>query len=133
MVWVGKVKHRLGTAAGHSTVELLNLSALVPEEYLEQLPPSLFVTELAARSAVHMGPHTVIQCRLGFLSERQLAKLQVGTACPHCHPQTQLAVWLLHARQSLLMLLVVDHSSRPCSPTAARQQIGVHQCSKVPW
>ena len=41
--WGGKVKHRLGD----STVELFYLSALVPTDIAEQMPPTLFVTELA--------------------------------------------------------------------------------------
>ena len=45
--------------------------------YLEQLPPTLFVTELLARSAVQMSKHYIVQCRLGFLTDRQLTKLQV--------------------------------------------------------
>ena len=49
--------------------------------YLEQLPPTLFVTELLARSAVQMSKHYIVQCRLGFLTDRQLTKLQVP-----CHP-----------------------------------------------
>ena len=45
--------------------------------YLEQLPPTLFVTELLARSAVQMSKHYIVQCQLGFLTDRQLTKLQV--------------------------------------------------------
>jgi hypothetical protein len=45
--------------------------------YLEQLPPTLFVTELLARSDVQMSKHYIVQCRLGFLTDRQLTKLQV--------------------------------------------------------
>ena len=41
--WGGKVKHRLGD----STVELFYLSALVPTNIAEQMPTTLFVTELA--------------------------------------------------------------------------------------
>lgn len=48
--------------------------------YLEQLPPTLFVTELLARSAVQMSKHYIVQCRLGFLTDRQLTKLQVPAA-----------------------------------------------------
>lgn len=46
--------------------------------YLEQLPPTLFVTELLARSAVQMSKHYIVQCQLGFLTDRQLTKLQVS-------------------------------------------------------
>ena len=49
--------------------------------YLEQLPPTLFVTELLARSAVQMSKHYIVQCRLGFLTDRQLTKLQVPRHC----------------------------------------------------
>ena len=45
--------------------------------YLEQLPPTLFVTELLSRSAVQISKHYIVQCRLGFLTDRQLTKLQV--------------------------------------------------------
>ena len=45
--------------------------------YLEQLPPTLFVTELLARSAVQMSKHYIVQCQFGFLTDRQLTKLQV--------------------------------------------------------
>ena len=48
--------------------------------YLEQLPPTLFVTELLARGAVQMSKHYIVQCRLGFLTDRQLTKLQVRQA-----------------------------------------------------
>ena len=41
--WSGKVKHRLGD----STVELFFLSAMVPTDVAEQMPTTLFVTELA--------------------------------------------------------------------------------------
>ena len=44
--------------------------------YLEQMPPTLFVTELLARGAVQMSKHYIVQCRLGFLTDRQLTKLQ---------------------------------------------------------
>ncbi len=37
------MKHRLGD----STVELFYLSALIPTDIAEQMPPTLFVTELA--------------------------------------------------------------------------------------
>lgn len=129
-LWSGKLKHRMATAGGYSTVDLLNLTALIPDRYLnsanhsgallqtpieisslvlrntqlgkiertkkatvlgrsaetsawicrylEQLPPTLFVTELLARSAVQMSKHYIVQCRLGFLTDRQLTKLQVS-------------------------------------------------------
>jgi hypothetical protein len=35
------------------------------------------VTELVARGAVQMSKHYIVQCRLGFLTDRQLTKLQV--------------------------------------------------------
>ena len=46
-MWKGKVKHRLKTAEGASTVELFSISALVPEKLIEQMPPTLFVSALA--------------------------------------------------------------------------------------
>ncbi len=52
--------------------------------YLEQLPPTLFVTELVARGAVQMNKHYIVQCRLGFLTDRQLTKLQALAQCPAC-------------------------------------------------
>ncbi|EIE23009.1 hypothetical protein COCSUDRAFT_63396 [Coccomyxa subellipsoidea C-169] len=76
-LWSGKLKHRMATQGGYSTVDLLNLTALIPDRYLEQLPPTLFVTELVARGAVQMSKHYIVQCRLGFLTDRQLTKLQL--------------------------------------------------------
>ncbi|BDA49954.1 hypothetical protein COCOBI_15-0820 [Coccomyxa sp. Obi] len=76
-LWSGKLKHRMATQGGYSTVDLLNLTALIPDRYLEQLPPTLFVTELVARGAVQMNKHYIVQCRLGFLTDRQLTKLQL--------------------------------------------------------
>ena len=35
------------------------------------------MTELLARSAVQMSKHYIVQCQLGFLTDRQLTKLQV--------------------------------------------------------
>ena len=46
--WSGKVKHRLGD----STVELFYLSALIPADTAEQMPTTLFVTELAPVRAI---------------------------------------------------------------------------------
>lgn len=56
---------------------LLRDGVMCGVRYLEQLPPTLFVTELLARSAVQMSKHYIVQCRLGFLTDRQLTKLQV--------------------------------------------------------
>lgn len=47
VIWSGKVKHRLKTADGASTVELFNVSVMVPEKLMEQMPPTLFVSALA--------------------------------------------------------------------------------------
>ena len=33
-LWSGKLKHRMATAGGYSTVDLLNLTALIPDRYL---------------------------------------------------------------------------------------------------
>lgn len=71
--WAGKVKHRLGS----STVELFFLSALLPTAVIEHMPPNLFVTDLVQRSSLAIGSeHTVIRCRLDFLTNRQLRKLR---------------------------------------------------------
>ncbi len=32
-LWSGKLKHRMATAGGYSTVDLLNLTALIPDRY----------------------------------------------------------------------------------------------------
>ncbi|KAK9805568.1 hypothetical protein WJX72_005675 [[Myrmecia] bisecta] len=65
------VKHKLG----ESTVELFYMTALVPEKFLEQLPPTLFVSELANRNNVKLGKHYVMRCNLGFMTDKQLHKL----------------------------------------------------------
>ncbi|KAK9867594.1 hypothetical protein WJX84_001566 [Apatococcus fuscideae] len=72
-LWSGKVKHK----HGGSIVELFHMTALIPEQYLERLPPTLFASELANRSNVHLGRHYVMRCKLGFLSDRQLHKLHM--------------------------------------------------------
>ena len=54
--WSGKVKHRLGS----STVELFYLSALIPDDLLEQMPPTLFVTELAQVSCSDVAAAVVL-------------------------------------------------------------------------
>ena len=72
-LWSGKVKHRLGA----STVDLFYMTALIPEKYLEQFPPTLFVTSLATQRDVKLGRHFVMRCRLDFLTEKQLGKLQM--------------------------------------------------------
>ena len=46
-LWTGKIKHRLKTADAASVVELFELSALVLEKLLEQMPPTIFVSALA--------------------------------------------------------------------------------------
>ena len=65
-------------------IALVTECSLLWRRYLEQLPPTLFVTELLARSAVQMSKHYIVQCRLGFLTDRQLTKLQVS--CLPWHP-----------------------------------------------
>jgi hypothetical protein len=41
------------------------------------MPPSLFVTDLVQRNSLAIGSeHTVIRCRLDFLTNRQLRKLR---------------------------------------------------------
>lgn len=72
-LWSGKVKHKLGK----STVDLFYMTALIPEQYLEQFPPSLYVTSLATQKDVKLGRHFVMRCRLDFLTEKQLGKLQM--------------------------------------------------------
>ena len=72
-LWSGKVKHKLG----HSIVDLFYMTALIPEKYLEQFPPTLFVTSLATQKDVKLGRHFVMRCRLDFLTEKQLGKLQM--------------------------------------------------------
>lgn len=72
-LWSGTVKHRLGS----SIVDLFYMTALIPEKYLEQFPPSLFVTSLATQKDVKLGRHFVMRCRLDFLTEKQLGKLQM--------------------------------------------------------
>ena len=73
VLWSGKVKHRLGS----STVDLFYMTALIPEKYLEQFPPTLFVTSLATQKDVRLGRHFVMRCRLDFLTGKQLGKLQM--------------------------------------------------------
>ncbi|KAK9835653.1 hypothetical protein WJX74_005051 [Apatococcus lobatus] len=72
-LWSGKVKHK----HGGSVVELFHMTALIPEQYLERLPPTLFASELANRSNVNLGRHYVMRCKLGFLTDRQLHKLHM--------------------------------------------------------
>jgi hypothetical protein len=72
-LWSGKVKHKLGS----STVELFVMTCLIPEKYLEQMPPTLYATELAPQRDVKLGRHYVMRCRLNFLSDRQTKKLHM--------------------------------------------------------
>lgn len=72
VVWTGKVKHR----HGDSTVELFCMTCLLPERFQEQFPPTMFVSDLAPRAGTKLGPHYPVQCRLDFLSDRQLKKLE---------------------------------------------------------
>jgi len=58
VIWSGKIKHRLKTADGASTVELFSVSALVPEKLLEQMPSTLFVSALAGEHPPPIPPST---------------------------------------------------------------------------
>ncbi len=65
--WV-QVKHK----HGGSVVELFHMTALIPEQYLERLPPTLFASELANRSNVQLRRHVYVMrckvsCMLAFL------------------------------------------------------------------
>lgn len=77
-VWSGRVKHRLGTAEGRSTVELFTASAAFPADLLEQLPPVIFVNELASRDQVRLRRHSMHPVQLVQLTQKQHAKLMVG-------------------------------------------------------
>ena len=46
------------------------------QDAAEQLPPTLFVTDLAQRGSMRMASHRLVQCRLGALTPRQAQKLQ---------------------------------------------------------
>lgn len=50
VLWQGRIKHSLRTADGSSVVELFDLTALVPEKLVEQIPPTIFVSALAGKS-----------------------------------------------------------------------------------
>lgn len=95
VLWSGKLKHRAAGAGGVSTVELLSFSVAVPEAAAEQLPPTLFVTDLAQRSAVRMAHHRLVQCQLGPLAERQKQKLQARccTAQAFLQPRVPCFMW----------------------------------------
>ncbi len=63
VMWTGKVKHRLKTAEGASTVELFNISALVPEKLIEQMPPTLFVSALAGAAQLLYQAFLSVSCK----------------------------------------------------------------------
>lgn len=73
VMWTGKVKHRLKTAEGASTVELFSISALIPEKLIEQMPPTLFVSALAG-----MLPFAVLLFSLAFKHKAMYARLILG-------------------------------------------------------
>lgn len=59
-VWL-QVKHK----HGGSVVELFHMTALIPEQYLERLPPTLFASELANRSNVQLRKQAyVMRCKV---------------------------------------------------------------------
>jgi hypothetical protein len=75
--WSGLLKHRVGTTDGPSTAVLGSLTALVPEQYLEHFPGTLFVTELRNRAEIKLSKHYVVPCRLADLTANQHDKLLV--------------------------------------------------------
>lgn len=83
-MWAGKVKHRLKTAEGTSVVELFNVSVMVPEELMEQMPPTLFVSTLAGQITYSLSQFLLFCWSAGtfplpFLScLMNLSKLMVG-------------------------------------------------------
>lgn len=76
--WAGRVKHRLDTGDGHSTVELFSCQAAFPEAIHEQLPPVVFVSDLASRDQVRLKRHSVHHLQLGAITQKQHLKLLVG-------------------------------------------------------
>ena len=80
--WSGRIKHRLDTGEGtRSTVELFSASAVLPESVLEQLPPVVFVCDLANRDSVRVKRHTVHRMHMGPLTPKQHLKLMVSACC----------------------------------------------------
>lgn len=54
-LWSGKLKHRMATQGGYSTVDLLNLTALIPDKYMTFL--SLAALEESSVRAIEVS-HT---------------------------------------------------------------------------
>ncbi len=71
--WSGKVKHRLGD----STVELFYLSALIPADTAEQMPTTLFVTELAP-----VGSCMLLQLLRALLAARDCCSIRIRPLYP---------------------------------------------------
>lgn len=71
--WAGKVKHKLGT----SVVELFFLSVILPSPVIQHMPLTLYVTDLVQRSSLSLDKaHSVVRCRLDFVTNRQMRKLR---------------------------------------------------------
>ena len=51
-LWSGKLKHRMATAGGYSTVDLLNLTALIPDRCVGMLRQSSELIVLGLQPAV---------------------------------------------------------------------------------
>ena len=84
--WSGSVKHRLDTGDGRaSTVELFSGTANFPEAILEQMPPVVFVRELASRDTVRLKRHTVHHLTLAGITQKQHLKLMVSPNCSLDH------------------------------------------------
>ncbi len=112
------------------------LSTLWKCRYLEQLPPTLFVTELLARSAVQMSKHYIVQCQLGFLTDRQLTKLQVpapASACAASRLNQCACLCHLATDQNHARTLITEMCSLPstcCTEGALNPHTGAHQHSE---
>ena len=50
-LWSGKLKHRMATAGGYSTVDLLNLTALIPDRYLNSASHSDSLLEVPTETS----------------------------------------------------------------------------------
>lgn len=72
-----RMMSRRACGGGESCVcSLSAYRAFILQDAAEQLPPTLFVTDLAQRGSVRMASHRLVQCRPGPLSARQAQKLQ---------------------------------------------------------
>ena len=54
-LWSGKLKHRMATAGGYSTVDLLNLTALIPDRCAPSHPPAPSLQPACSNSALLAG------------------------------------------------------------------------------